>query len=451
MALEEFYRFSPENNVEYANLPWWEQFEDPVLNELIATALKNNQNLQIATATVLQFYAQYQIAFSQLLPQISGQGTDTRTKWNSIPSPLPTLSFLYQFFMNLSYELDLWGKIRNSVESAEASFLAQVDTRLNVILSIVSAVAKSYVTLLQYDNQIAISKQTLEGRRKMEHIAQLRFDAGLTSLMELKQAQAQTEDAEAQVKIFDGLIPVQEDLIRVLLGAQPGPIPRGKLLQELKLPPCIPAGLPSDLLENRPDILAAEQNLISSNALIGAARAAFFPVFEITGSDGKQNILLGDLLKSISTYSQWQFQATQPLYQGGALIAGLSEAEAIFLENYHIYQQTVLTAMQQVSDALVSYETARETFAIQVKEIDSDTTYRKLAELRYYNGLNDYLTVEIAEENLFAIELSAETTRGAIFTSLIDVYIALGQGWDVEADYCAKCDNPFPLWKALFF
>lgn len=449
MGLEESYRFSPENNVEYANLPWWEQLGDPVLNELIATALKNNQNLQVATATVLQFYAQYQVAFAQLLPQISAVNNNARTNVNSsIKHPL---SFLYQLYMNLAYQFDFWGQIRNAVESAESTFLAQVDTRLNLILSIISAVAQGYVLLLQYDNQLAISKMTLDSRNELYRIAQLRYDAGLTSLMEWKQAEAQVQDAEAQIKIYEGLIPVQEDLIRVLLGAQPGPVPRGKMLDQLNLPPCIPAGLPSDLLENRPDILAAEKNLMAANAQIGVARAAFFPVIELTGIDGKQSPLMGYLLKNISAYSEWQIQATQPLYEGGALMGALSEAEAVFLENYHIYQQTVLVALQQVSDALVTYETTKETYAIQLQEIESDTEYRKLSELRYYNGLNDYLTVEIAEENLFVIQLAAEQTKGQIFSSLISLYTALGQGWDVDADYCSKCDNPYPLWKALFF
>src|SRR5579872_2566301 len=154
MSLIESYRFAPENTAEYVNLPWWEGLGDPVLNELIKTALLNNQTLQAATASVSQFYAQYQIAFSQLLPQINGQGSDQRTLWNTTPPSTSPLSFLYQLFMTLSYELDFWGKIRNAVESAEATFLAQVDTRLNVILSIISGLSKSYILLLQYDNQL---------------------------------------------------------------------------------------------------------------------------------------------------------------------------------------------------------------------------------------------------------------------------------------------------------
>lgn len=451
MSLVESYRFAPEETLAYANLPWWKEFGDPVLDELIATALQNNQTLKAATATVSQFYAQYQIAFSQLFPQIGGQQLDERTSWDTHAPLASPVSWFYQLLMTLSYEIDFWGKIRNAVEAAEANFLSQVDTRLNVILSIVSGLAKAYVLMLQYDRQLEISKQTLASRQELFRIAKLRKEAGIVSLLDVKQAQAQVEDAEAQIKTFEGLIPIQEDLISVLLGAQPGPIPRGKLLEDLRIPPIIPAGLPSDLLENRPDIMVAEQNLISANAQIGQARAAFFPLFQLTGSKGKQSVQLDNLLKNISNFSQWQLDITQPLYTGGALTGALSEAEAVFLENYHIYQQTVLTAMQQVSDALIGWETAEQTFEIQLKEIDSYQVYLKLAKLRYYNGLNDYLTVEIAEQNLFAVQLSAAQTERSIFSYLIDLYTALGQGWDVEADYCDKCDNPYPLWKALFF
>lgn len=445
MELTEKFRFEPENSIEYANLPWWEQLGDPVLTELIRTALKNNYNLQVATATVANFYAQYQVAFAPLLPAINGNFLDERIFWDT-PKPL---TWLYQLAMSLSYEIDFWGKIRNAAASAEANYLAQIDTRLNLILSIVSGVATAYVTLLQLDNQLLISKQTLEARQELYRISKLRYDAGLTSLLDVRQAEAQVQDAEAQLSNFEALIPVQEDLISILLGAQPGPIPRGKLLQELKLPPAIPAGLTSDLLENRPDIMAAEQNLISAIYAIGSARAAFFPQFTITGLQGKQTTMFNDLLKHISNYSEWQFEATQPLFTGGFLRGQLGEAEANYLEQLYTYQQTVLTALQQVSDSLVTYEINQETLGFLVQETNSYIDYLRLAKLRYYNGLVEYLTVQIAEENLFTVQLTVETARASIFIALIDIYTALGQGWDLKCDYCDACDNPYPLWKAL--
>jgi multidrug efflux system outer membrane protein len=269
--------------------------------------------------------------------------------------------------------------------------------------------------------------------------------------LDVKQAESIVEGAEVEIRNYEGLIPIQEDLISVLLGIPPAPIPRGKLLQEFELPPEIPTGLPSDLLKNRPDLLQAEQNLISSNALIGVARASFLPVFTITGVDGKQSYDTHDLLKKIATYFDWQLNILQPLYTGGQLTGQLREAEAAFLSNYYTYQQTFLVALQQVSDSLVNHQTAKDVYEIQVKESDAYEEYVRIAKIRYYNGLNDYLTVIDAEQNYFQVQLDTETTRGTIFSSLVDIYTALGQGWDVEADYCEKCDDPSPIWNALPF
>lgn len=442
----ENYRFAPENSEEYANLPWWEQFDDPVLNELIKVALGNNQNIQLATATVSEFYAKYQVAFSQLFPQANAQGNAQRNKIG--PNKPPVTSF-FQLFGNLSYELDIWGRIRDAVTAAHADFLAQIDARYNVILTIVSGLAKAYILLLQYDNQLMLSKETLASRMTIWDIQKKRFAVGLISEMEVKQAEAQVEDAEFQVKSFEQLIPIQEDLISILMGGPPGPVPRGKLLQALKLPFSIPTGLPSDLLQYRPDILQAEQNLIASSALIGVARASFFPQFTLTGSDGQQSPFMNDLFKGINNFFNSQIAFLQPLYTGGQLRGQLYEAEAVFLENYHIYQQTVLTALQQVSDALITHQISKEELEILYKEVAALREYLRLSKLRYFNGENDYLTVTIAEQDYFAAQLQTETIRGDVFSSLIDIYTSLGQGWDVEADYCPKCDDPSPVPNAL--
>lgn len=445
-AVPESYRFAPAEIEAYVNLPWWEQFEDPVLNELIQIALHNNQDIHVATATVLQFYAQYQEAFSQLFPQVNAQANAERSK---LGTQVPPVSSLYELFGNLTYELDFWGSIRNQTEAAHAQFLAQVSSRSNVILSIISALAKSYILLLQYDNQLAIAKDVLQSRTAMWEIAQKRYRVGLISGMDLKQAESQVEDAEAQIKDYERTIPIQEDLLSILMGQAPGPIARGKLLETLRLPPSIPVGLPGDLLQHRPDILQAEQTLIASNASIGVARASFFPKFTLTGTDGQQSALLHDLLKSISNYFDLELNAIQSLYTGGQLRAQLQVAEAQFLENYHTYQQTVLTALQEVSDALISHKIYKEKLTILLKEESALQEYLRLSTLRYFNGQNDYLTVTVAQQDCFTVRLNVETTRGSVFSSLVDLFISLGQGWDVEADYCSKCSDPFPLWEAL--
>ena len=456
MDVPESYRFAPKETEEYVNLAWWEQFEDQTLNELIETALHNNQNLQIATGRVLEFYAKYEVAFSQFFPQISAGFTNDRIKQSDglefAPlSPLaPRIYSLHQLFMNLSYEFDFWGKIRNLSEAARSDYLAQVDARNTTIVSLVSAVAKAYIQLLQFDYQLEISKLTYESRMESWKIARLRFEAGLISEMEVKQAESEAQEAAVQITNFEQFIPVQEDLISTLLGSPPIPIQRGKLLTTLKLPKHLPIGLPSTLLEKRPDIVQAERNMISANALIGVARANFLPVISLTGLQGKRSSNFDLLFKNEANYFDWGLGVSSPVFTGGKLTGKLSEAEAIYIQTVHSYKQTVLTAFQEVSDALITHQKTKEKLEVQIKQQAALEEYLRLAKLRYFNGQNDYLTVVDSEKNLFQVQLRTGLTGGDIFISLIDLYKALGQGWDVEADYCSKCDDPSPLMNVFF-
>lgn len=457
MDVPECYRFLPDNNEAYANIPWWEQFEDPVLNELIETALKQNQDLQVATARVLEFYARYQVVFSQFFPTLSAEGSVDQIKlskdinFNPIPPGVPRTNSLYQLLLQLSYEIDFWGRIRNSSEAAQYDYLSRIDARNIIILTLVSSVAKGYILLQQFDSQLKISNLTYETRKESWRIATLRFDAGLVSDMEVKQAESEAEAAEVQIKNFERFIAEQEDLLSLLLGTPPGPIPRGKLINEISLAPCIPAGLPSNLLENRPDILQAEKEMIAANARIGVAKAAFFPTISLTGVQGQRSTEFSQLLKTSASVFDWGVDANQFLYTGGRLTGQLHEADASFIATVHSYQQTVLNAFKEVSDALIAHEKAKEKLEIQKKQSDALSEYLRLAQLRYFNGQNDYLTVVDSEKNLFQVQLDTASTEAEVFTTLIDLYKALGQGWDVEADYCSKCDNPSPVREALFF
>ncbi len=441
MDVPENYRFAQEQEEKYANVRWWEQFQDPVLTDLIQTAIQNNQDLQVATARVLEFYAKYQVVFSEFFPQISLTPTVDRIKASNDvdfqpPSPfIPRINTLYQIFLQVSYELDFWGRIRNATESAKANYLAQIDARNTTILTIVSSVAKAYIQLLQFDYQLEISKLTYQSRLESWRIAKLRFEAGLVSEMEVKQAESEAEGAEVQIKNFEAFIPEQENLISVLIGSVPGPIPRGPLLKQLELPK-VPVGLPSDLLQNRPDILQAEENMISANAQIGVARAAFFPKITLTGAQGQKSTDFDNFFKSSASAFDWGTGALQYLYTGGRLTGQLNEAEAIFLKTVHSYQQTVLTAFQEVSDALIAHQKAKEKLEVQTRQVAALEEYLRLAQLRYFNGQNDYLTVVDSEKNLFVVQLSSQATAADVFSTLIDLYKALGQGWDVEAPYC---------------
>ena len=450
MHLTESWRFELDDLEAYANVAWWEAFQDPVLTDLIKTALQNNQNLQVAVSRVLQYYDQYRVVFANLLPHVDGQAIVDRVKnsnaMTTIPRPpsaiSPRISWLYQLYLKFSYEIDFWGKIRNQAASAWASYLSQVDAQRNVVVGLVSGVAQGYVQLKQFDNQLKISQGTYEARKNAWDIQLKRFNVGLVSEMEVKQAESDAEAAAVQVVNFKTLIAQQEDLICVLLGQQPGPIPRGVLLSEMKLPPEIPAGLPSDLLENRPDIMQAEQNIIAANANIGVARAAFFPTLLLTGAMGKESITTHYLLKSAASTFDYSLNALQPLFEGGKLVYQLKEQEALLQEAIHSYQQTILTALQEANDSIIGHANAKEKLQIQVDQVAALAEYLRLSILRYGNGQNDYLTVLNAENSLFAAQLESAATEANVFKTLIDLYKALGQGWQVDGDYAntANCD-----------
>jgi multidrug efflux system outer membrane protein len=448
MDLTESWRFELPQLEAYANVAWWEELGDPVLTELIKTALLNNQNLQVAIARVLQYYDQYKVVFANLLPHLTAQGTADRLKlskavvFQPVVPPIPRLNWLYQTYLQVSYELDFWGKIRNQTAAAWADYLAQIDAQRNVVVSLVSNVAQSYVQLKQFDNQLLIAQQTFDSRQKAWEIQKKRYDAGLISDMEVKQAESDMQSAQVQVVNFEQLIAQQEDLISVLLGQQPGPIPRGTLLTEMTLPPQIPAGLPSDLLENRPDIMQAEQNMISANAQIGVARAAFFPDFTFTGVTGKKSTSLDNFWKGQASAFDYTLDALQPLFMGGQLIYQLKEQEAILRETIFAYQQTVLTALQEVNDALIGHEKTQEKLQIQTLQVAALAEYLRLSQLRYDNGQNDYLTVLNAENTLFIVQLDKANTEAEVFITLIDLYKALGQGWQVDSEYCNLKNDP---------
>lgn len=447
LEMGESYRFEIENPKEYANLSWWKQFGDPTLNYLIELALENNKNLQVATARVLEFYAQYKIVFSQFYPEINAVGNVDRLKLSEDinfqpPVPgVPRINYLYSLLLQFSYELDFWGKIRNQTEAAKSQYLAQVYSRQNVVLSLVSSVATAYILLKQNWKQLEISKLTYESRKKSWDIAKLRYEGGLVSELEVKQAESEMLGAETQIKNFEVFIARQEDLLSVLIGEAPKPIRQGLSLDELELPPSVPIGLPCDLLENRPDIKQAEELILAANADVGVARAAFFPTFSLTGNLGQRSTATSDFFNSSASLWNLGMQAFEPLFTGWRITNQLNQAEAVLLEALYSYQQTILTALQEVDDALIAHEKAKEKYEIQTQRVEALKVYLDLANLRYFNGQNDYLTVLDAEKTLFLTQLEAANTEGDLYLTLISLYKALGQGWDVE-EAAAEPEEP---------
>lgn len=420
-----------------ANVRFWESLSDPVLNELIYQALHCNRDLKVAAWRVVEFFGDYLEARSALYPQINFNAVALKERFSEVDLPPALTSAItpfYSFAFSFSYEVDFWGQFRNQTEVACEKLLAEIQNRRTVVLTLVSAVAQGYIFLRQLDSQLKIAYETLKIRKEAVEIARERFLGGLTSEIELTQSISLYDEAQAAVVLLEEQIPIQENLISVLIGANPTAICRGRAVEEFTYPCTIPAGLPSELLLRRPDILEAEDLLKASNAQIGVARAAFFPQISLTGLFGGESFQLNKLLST--PYSMWQIGASlsQPLYTGGFLSGQLIAAIAQNREAYYEYQQTVLQAFQEVDDALVAHRQAIKLVKVEEDRVKDLKIYLELSWLRYYDGQTDYLTVLNASTELFNEELALAAAQGNVFLTLVDIYKAVGGGWVIDAD-----------------
>ncbi|WP_433741054.1 efflux transporter outer membrane subunit [Pseudomonas putida] len=433
------YRYADKEARDLSNTLWWEQFQDPVLNDLIRIALQENKDIKIAAARVEQFQGRYGETRSLLFPQV-GLGTQAqraRSARDSGPVPLdPSVDPVfnnYQAALNVSWELDIWGRLRRLSESARADLLASEEGRRSVLLSLVSSVASSYVTLRDLDRELEIARTTAKARGDSYEIFKLRYGAGTISEMELAQNQSEYERTLAAVAQFEPLVAQQENALAVLLGRNPGPIIRGRDLGQLVLP-SVPAGLPSDLLERRPDLRQAELNLISANALIGAAKAQYYPTISLTGLLGSASNQLSDLFTGPAATWSYGVAGSMPIFTAGGIAGQVQQAEAFQQQTLLIYQQAIQSAFRDVEDALIASTKSREQMASQGRQVDALSTYARFARLRYDNGYTDYIEVLDAERSLFDAELSYTRTRAQVFTSMINLYKATGGGWIGKAD-----------------
>lgn len=433
------YRYADKEARDLSNTLWWEQFQDPVLNDLIRIALQENKDIKIAAARVEQFQGRYGETRSLLFPQV-GLGTQAqraRSARDNGPVPLdPSVDPVfnnYQAALNVSWELDIWGRLRRLSESARADLLASEEGRRSVLLSLVSSVASSYVTLRDLDRELEIARTTAKARGDSYEIFKLRYGAGTISEMELAQNQSEYERTLAAVAQFEPLVAQQENALAVLLGRNPGPIIRGRDLGQLVLP-SVPAGLPSDLLERRPDLRQAELNLISANALIGAAKAQYYPTISLTGLLGSASNQLSDLFTGPAATWSYGVAGSMPIFTAGGIAGQVQQAEAFQQQTLLIYQQAIQSAFRDVEDALIASTKSREQMASQGRQVDALSTYARFARLRYDNGYTDYIEVLDAERSLFDAELSYTRTRAQVFTSMINLYKATGGGWVGKAD-----------------
>jgi outer membrane protein, multidrug efflux system len=432
------WRIEADEAGDYSNVCWWKQFGDPVLDEMIDEALANNQELTSAIYTVEAFAAKLGIAISYLYPQLSGDAFGGRDKISVNQQPFtPGINPYfnsYTLLLNASYQADIWGQYRSGTEVAKANLLSQIETRRAVVLALVGSVASSYILLRQYDKQLVISNETIQDRRQAYDLAKTRFELGLTSEMEVQQALSELDYTEARAEQIKISIALTEDLLSVLMGRPPSTIKRGKILDEIDQPPAVPVALPSEVLNQRPDILAAEQNLIAANAQIGVAKAAFFPQISLTGAFGTESSELSNLLTKPSSVWSYGLGLVQEIFTGGYLTSNLKLARVDKEALIYKYESVVLNAFKEVNDALISHNITLTLADIEKERVGALSQYLTLSDYRYQEGLTDYLNFLDAERQLFDAELEYASVQGNVFLTLIDIYTSLGGGWVVNAD-----------------
>jgi len=427
------YRFNgspPQTDAVAAGQSWWAGYGDQYLDSLVAEALANNRDLRIATARVDEFAAILAGTRSQGLPQVgySLSGQRSRASEEKIPAIVNPLSTTFGAFLSASWEIDLWGRIRRETEAARANLLASEEGRRGVTLTLISSVVASYVTLLDLDEQLRVAQATVAGRQKSVDLFETRLRGRWISEFEMSQVRAEYESVASEVPPLRQAIAVQEHALSVLVGRNPGPIARSS--QSSLHTPVVPAGLPSDLLVRRPDILQAEQQLIASNALIGAARALFFPRISLTGLFGFASGSLGSLFTGPA--HSWTFtgDVAGPIYAGGGITAAVDQAEARRDQSLANYELVIQNAFRDVEDSLADLRHSAELRDTAQRRVDVLRRGLQLANLRYENGYSDYLEVLDTERGLFSAELQLASAQGDYQRALVNLYRALGGDWN---------------------
>jgi multidrug efflux system outer membrane protein len=440
IAVPAGWRLSDAQAAEISNAAWWDQFQDPLLSQLVRTGLSSNLDLKVASARVDQAYAQYGITRSQLFPQVNADAAAARQK-QFLPPPLSAGPFnTFSIDVSASYEIDLWGRLRRASESARASVLASEEGRRTVVMTLVSSIANGYIQLRALDKQRDIARLTVDSRREVLELQKARYEEGAVPESDYLQAESQLRTATAQFIDLERLIARQENFISALLGNNPHTIDRGRTLDELAFPD-IPNALPSTLLERRPDIRQSEENLIAANADIGVARAAYFPAIGLTGLLGVESIDLSDLFKGTSRVWSFGGTLTQPIFNAGRIRNQVAQAEAFQREALYNYRKSIVSAFQEVEDALVDRTKYARVQTEQSANVVALRRFRDLAEIRYKEGVTIYLELANAQDQLFNAELALTGTQSQLFQSYVNLYRAMGGGWVATA---AKIGNVAP-------
>lgn len=413
-----------------ADLPWWQVFQDPQLQELIRTALKENYDLLIATERINQARAQVAITRSSLFPQVSTNADFSGGREGNFQSKSNFLNLT----ADAAFQLDFFGRIRRATEAARADLLATQDAQQTVILTLVSDVASDYFALLELDLELQITHDTVATQQDSVKLTTFRVEHGVATKLDVLQAQQTLDTANAQIPDLERQIAQEENAISILLGHYPESVTRGRPLVEQPFPPEVPGGLPSALLERRPDIREAEQILHEANAEIGVAKAEFFPNISLTGSGGGtfgRSSAFSSLMSSQLGIWSYGASVSQPIFTGGALKGNLRSAESQHQQALLAYRQAIQQAFGDVSNALIGYQKLHEVRVAQEMTVADLQESVRLSNLRYTGGTTTFLEVLDGQRALFSAELTLAQARGNEYQSLVQLYRSLGGGWKV--------------------
>lgn len=413
-----------------ADLPWWRLFNDPLLVNLIDQALTHGFDVRIAAARVEEARARYGVARSQFFPQVDYQTGFQRTKRDQFTDPTRSTRNAWSLEAGLSWELDLWGRIRRLNESAKAGYLATEEAQRGVMLSLVSDVATAYFELRELDVELEIAKRTRQAFQGTYDLFSRRLEGGAASGLETSRAEASLETVAAQIPELERAIVAKENQLNFLLGRNPQPIPRESPLPPL--PPAIPAGLPPQLLERRPDVREAEQSLVAANANVGVAVANFFPALSLTGLLGVVSPELNTLFTNSST---WSVAAglVGPLFHGGQLKSEYEASKAQWRQVTVQYEATVTNALGEVSTSLIDRTKLAETVQERARAVAAYNEAVRLSNIRYISGLASYFEVLEAQQQLFPAENALAQAKRDQFLAVVKLYRSLGGGWKAEA------------------
>ena len=423
-----------------ANAPWWELFDDPQLQELVNIALVENKDLKIAVERIEEARARYGFTKADLWPKFDANMTAGRLRFNSgslIHTPegdqaavtQGTETPIYAISADVSWEIDFFGRIRRASEAQEALFLGTQEARRSAVLTLVADVARTYFELRDADLRLEIARRTIQSRRESVQYAKDRFEGGITAELDFRQAEAELKRVETVLFDVERFISAKENELSVLLGRNPGPVLRGRTVSEQKRPAAVPAGLPSELLERRPDIREAEQTLAAFTANIGEAKAMLFPRIALTGSYGTASTDFDTLFEGPT--KSWNIigNLLQPIFHFGKNRRRVEMTESRQRQVLYAYERTILEAFRETEDALMAYRKTGEQRQAQGDRVAADRKVLELSELRYKGGVSAYLEVLDAQRSLFEAELDEAQTIGSNLVSLVRLYKALGGGW----------------------